>query len=247
MGEVVEIRHQVAVAGRVTEAHTGRGLGGTQVLITSAPSAFVDALVMAAKLVTVVEPALDETRTTLDHPGATDAQRLQAAQTILDVVYARGFLTSTRPDRTQVSADGLFVFIDLPDGDYTFTASLAGGRTRYGQGQAMATIARSNGDIQLATADMAIPSTTLRGQITGPSLDGDGGAPVAVLMAAVQVRGSGELTYSDSQGHYLLAGLEAGARTVSVAARGYQTHEQTVTWTQAGEDQVLNVSLALPP
>lgn len=245
--ETVEIRHQVAIAGQVTEAHTGRALGGAQVLITSAPTAFVEALVTAAKLVTVIEPALDEARTTLDNPGASNAQRLQAAQTILDVLHARRLVRYRRPDRTRAAADGLFFFIDLPDGDYTLVASLSGVNTRYGQGQATATVTRSNGDMQLAATDIAIPSTTLRGQITGPSLDGDGGGPVSVPMAAVQVRGSGELTYSDSQGNYLLAGLEAGSRTASVSASGYQTREQTVTFTQAGEEQVLNVILTLPP
>jgi hypothetical protein len=243
--ELAEIRHRVVLAGQVTEAGTGRALGGAQVLITSAPTAFVEPLVSAAKLLRITDAAIDEAQTTLDDPEAANGERLQAAQTILDFFQARGLFMHRRPDRTQAAADGLFFFVDLPAGDYTLTASLVGVSTRYGRGQTTATVPSSNGDSALATADMAIPSTTIRGQITGPSLDGDGSTPVA--MAAVQVRGSGELTYSDSTGNYLLAGLERGTRVLTFAAHGYQTRVQTMTLSEAGGEHVLNVVLTLPP
>jgi hypothetical protein len=243
--EVVEIRHRVVIAGQVTEARTGRALGGAQVLITSAPSAFVEPLVTTAKLLRITDAAMAEAQATLVDPGATSVQRLQAAQTILDFLQARGLFMPRRPDRTQAAADGLFFFVDLPAGTYTLIASLVGVSTRYARGQTTATVPSSNGDRALATADIAIPSTTIRGQITGPGLDGDGSAPVP--MAAVQVRGSGELTYSDSTGHYLLAGLEKGTRALTFAAQGYQTHERTLTLSEAGAEQVLDVSLTLPP
>jgi CarboxypepD_reg-like domain len=243
--EFVEIRHRVVIAGQVTEARTGRALGGAQVLIASAPTAFVAPLVTAAKLRKITDAAMAEAQATLNNPRATNVQRLQAAQTILDFLQARGVFMPRRPDRTQAAADGLFFFVDLPAGAYTLTASLVGVSTRYGRGQTTATVPSSNGDRALATADIAIPSTTIRGQITGPSLDGDGSAPVA--MAAVQVRGSGELTYSDSTGNYLLAGLERGTRVLTFAAQGYQTREQTMTFSEAGGEQVLNVILTLPP
>jgi hypothetical protein len=244
--EVDIVRHQAAIAGQVTEALTERVLGGARVLITSAPTAFVEPLVTAAKLVAVTDPAIAVAQTTLDNPEASSAQRLQAAQIILDFLHARRLFMHQRPDRTHTAADGLFFFIDLPDGDYTLAASLAGTRRRYGQGQATATVSRNNGNIALATADMAIPSTTVRGRITGPSLDGDGESG-PVLMAAIQVRGSGEVTYSDSAGDYLLTSLEAGTRTVTVTAHGYQTSEHSVTLSEAGVEQVLNVVLVLPP
>jgi hypothetical protein len=242
--EFVEIHHRVVIAGQVTEARTGRALGGAQVLITSAPAAFVEPLVTTAKLLRITDVAMAEAQATLADPGATSVQRLQAAQTILDFLQARRLFVPRRPDRTQAAADGLFFFVDLPAGDYTFAASLVGARTRYGQGQTTATVTGSNGDSALATADIAIPSTTIRGQITGPSLDGDGST--LVTMAAVQVRGSGELTYSDSTGHYRLAGLEKGTRVLTFAAQGYQTHEQTSTLSEAGVEQVLDVILTLP-
>ncbi len=70
--------------------------------------------------------------------------------------------------------------MDLPAGAYTIVASLNGVGTRYGQGQATATVTSSNGDIALTKADIVVPSTALRGRIIGPSLDGDGSVgPVA--------------------------------------------------------------------
>jgi hypothetical protein len=66
-------------------------------------------------------------------------------------------------------------------------------------------------------------------------------------MAAIRVRGSGEVAYSDSAGDYLLTGLEAGTRTVTVAAHGYQTSEHIVTLSEAGIELVLNVVLMLLP
>ena len=90
-------------------------------------------------------------------------------------------------DRTQAAADGLFFFVDLPAGAYTLSASLVGVSTRYGRGQTTATVTSSNGNSTLATADIAIPSTTIRGQITGPGLDGDGSTPVAMAQSRCAV------------------------------------------------------------
>ncbi len=64
-------------------------------------------------------------------------------------------------------------------------------------------------------------------------------------MAAILVRGSGERTYTDSAGDYLLAGLEIGQRTVIITPRGYQPREQSVTFSAAGAEQILNVTLTL--
>jgi hypothetical protein len=140
--ELDTVRHQAAIAGQVTEALTERALGGARVLITSAPTAFVEPLVTAAKLVAVIDPAIAAAQVTLDDPGASSTQRLQAAQIILDFLRARRLFMHQRPDCTHTAADGLFFFIDLPDGDYTLAASLAGMRRRYGQGQATATVSR---------------------------------------------------------------------------------------------------------
>jgi hypothetical protein len=243
MSDSEEIRHQVAIAGQVTDAQTDRALAGAQVKIVDAPAAFVAQVVITTRLADVADPALAVPRAVLADPGASAAEKLQAAQAVLDYMQARRMLVVKRREQTRTAADGIFYFLDLPDGAYTLTASLSGSGSRYGAAQVTTAVSSPNGAIDLATADMALPPTTLRGQITGPSLDD--GASEPVFMAEVRVKGSGERAFSDSDGQYLLAGLEVGERTISVSARGYATTEKTVQLDQAGTEQFLNFTLVL--
>ena len=66
--EDADIRHRVVIAGQVTEARTGRALAGAQVLITSAPTAFVEPLVIAAKLLKITDAAMAEAQAKLANP-----------------------------------------------------------------------------------------------------------------------------------------------------------------------------------
>jgi hypothetical protein len=142
-----------------------------------------------------------------------------------------------RPDRTHTAVDGHFHFMDLPDGDYALTASLPGSGTRYATAQAQATVTRDGkGNLTMVAADMTVPSTALTGLVT------DQGSGEAVLMAQVRMEGSGERAFSDREGRYLLAGLEAGKRTVVVSAPGYSTVTRTVQLSQ-GETVELDVAL----
>lgn len=126
-----------------------------------------------------------------------------------------------RPDRLHTAVDGHFHFMDLPDGDYTLTVTLPGLGSRYGEVQVAATVSRDAEDrILMATANASLSPTTLTGQIT----DADDGE--AVVMAEVRVQGSGERTFSGSDGSYRLTGLEVGNRKVEVSAQGYES----LTW-----------------
>ncbi len=195
-------RHQVAIAGRVTNAQTGQAIGGAQVRITAAPLEFTDWLALQAKQYGDAWAAMSE-----------------------------------RPDRTRTAPDGHFHFMDLPDGSYTLTAALPGVGTRYSTAQVAVAISRdAQGHINLVSTSLALPPTTLKGVVTGT-----GAAPVA--MAEVRVKGSGERAFTDSQGRYLLAGLEVGNRTVLISAQGYQPASQAVTLSAAGVEQSLNFSL----
>jgi hypothetical protein len=217
-----------------------------QVRITSAPEAFIARLITRTRAVAVQDAVIDALRTVLDDPGASGAQKLEAAQKILDYLLhtARRAAVAERPDRTRTASDGHFHFLDLPDGQYTLTASLPGAGSRYGTAQVEATVSRdAEGNISMVTADIALPPTTIRGRV----VDQDNN-PVG--MAEVRVVGSGERTFSNAdieapteiQGQYRLTGLEAGKRTVLVSARGYTTATQTVQLTQ-GDAVERNVQL----
>ncbi len=200
------IRHQVAIAGQVSDAQTGQVLPGARVELSPLSGPFKTRLA------------------------------LQAMQ------YGERWQAMTeRADRTHTANDGSFHFLDLPDGRYTLTVSLLGAGTRYGLAQSTVAVSRQGDRIQRATADIALPPTTLKGQIKNAE-----GAPV--IMAKVQVVGSGESTFSDSQGNYMLTGLEAakpsGQRMVTALAQGYEPISQGTPLSQA-EVKTLDFTLKL--
>ena len=145
-----------------------------------------------------------------------------------------------RPDRTLTAADGHFHFMDLPNGDYTLAASLPGDGSRYGVAEEGASVTRgTEGNIIMATVDIQLPPTTLKGTITTETTEGT----VPVVLAEVRVAGSGEKAYSDQQGRYLLSGLEKGLRTVQVSARGFESVNQPVGFVAAGAEEILDLVL----
>jgi hypothetical protein len=215
------VRHQVAIAGRLADAGTGKPVGGALVTIN------------------------EDERTPAAFKSLLEARAMQ---------YGDAWATMTeRPDRARTAPDGLFYFLDLPDGDYTLTASLASMGNRYGTAQATATVSRDeNGNLKRAFLDLALQATTVRGKITGPS------HKTGVAMAEVRVKGSGERTFSDAQGQYVLAGVEpvkpkngtsAGGRppiterTVLVFAQGYRPASKPVALHEAGTMKTLNFEL----
>ena len=199
------VRHAVAIAGRVTDAQTGRAIGRARVSITDGPLAFNEWLANYAK------------------------QYGDRWETMME-----------RPDQIRTAADGHFHFMDLPDGQYTLRASLPGSGTRYGTTQKAVTVSRdAQGSITIAVADVALPPTTLKGRIAKQNNE-------PVVMAEVRVRGSGERTFSDGQGHYLLTGLEAskkGERILVVSAQGCQKVTKNVLLDQAGVEKTLDFVL----
>ena len=145
-----------------------------------------------------------------------------------------------RPDRTRTAGDGHFHFMDLPDGDYTLVVSLPGSGSRYGLAEEAFTVTRGGaGNIIMATVNIQLPPTTLKGTITTVTAEG----PVPVVLAEVSVAGSGEKTFSDEQGRYLLSGLENGLRTVLISANGYQPVSQAVGFVAAGVEEIVDLVL----
>ena len=144
-----------------------------------------------------------------------------------------------RADRTRSRADGSFYFLDLPDGDYHLSATLPSMGKRYGTAGAEVSVSRGDdGRVKIAFADLALQPTVVEGKITGAGQKG------AVVMAQVRVKGSGEQTFSDAKGHYALAAVEPGERSVQALAQGYRPVVQKVSLKAAGGTGTLNFSLA---
>jgi hypothetical protein len=209
------VRHQVAIAGRLADAGTGKPVGGATVFITEMPAAFRSLIEARAR----------------QHGHAWTAM-------------------IERPDRARTAADGIFYFLDLPDGDYTLNASLSSMAKRYGTVQTKATVSHdANGDYKLAFLELALQPTTVRGKISGA------GQKTGIVMAEVRMKGSGERAFSDVQGQYVLAGVEPielkkpGARgvitkrTVQVFAQGYRPASKQVAINKAGALETLNFEL----
>lgn len=143
-----------------------------------------------------------------------------------------------RPDRTRTKKDGLFYFLDLPDGEYSLSASIPSYGKRYGTEQQSAAVSRDKkGDIKAAFVTLRLQPTAVKGKITGP------GHKTGVMLAEVRVKGSGERTFTDAQGQYSVAGIEPGKRVLLVAAQGYRAQSQPVTLGDPGTSQTLNFTL----
>jgi hypothetical protein len=201
MATVDEIRHDVAIAGAVTDAASGKPLAGATVTVESGPAAWTKWLAM---------------------------QQIAAG--------AAWDTMALRPDRLVTDAAGRFLLIDLPTGAYRVRARAPGAPTRYGTAAASPRVAAgADGRLALATADIALQPTRVRGSVTA------GGKPVA--MAEVVVVGSREATWTDAGGAYELRALETGTRAIVVTAPGFQTGRATVTVATAGGAATRNFTL----
>jgi Carboxypeptidase regulatory-like domain len=152
---------------------------------------------------------------------------------------ARWQSMADRPDRTQTAADGLFYFLDLPDGAYTLEVSVSDRGARYGAERAAAKVARDQkGNIQLEFLEIPVQPTTVRGKITAA------GHRKGISMAEVRVQGSGESTFTGADGGYVLRGVEPGRRTILASARGYRQDSRIATIKRPGDVVIADLALA---
>jgi hypothetical protein len=141
-----------------------------------------------------------------------------------------------RPDRTRSRVDGLFYFLDLPNGDYELNISAPSFGKRYGSvGQKVKVARDANGTYQLTWAIVSLPPTTIEGCISSKKTN--------ISFAQVRVQGSGESAYSDDAGRYTITGVEPGKRTVLASAQGYKPVTQPVTIAKPGDVQTVNFNL----
>lgn len=202
-----EIRHQVAIAGKVTGPVNGQGLGHVRVAIVDGPDEYLEWLAVKQAIA-----------------GDT------------------WFTTAKRPDRVETQHDGHFHFMDLPNGDYMLHVAFPNKSTRYGGISTTVAVSRNpQGNIVMAQADIVLPATSIAGTVLRQ------GDATPVVMARVMLLGSGESAFTDENGDYLLAGIEASPtqnRIVSVSAAGYQDQTLPVAVTASGVTVTQNVTLA---
>lgn len=186
-----EVRHQVAISGKVIGPVKGMGLGHVRVSIIDGPDEYLEWLAVK-----------------------------QA------IAGESWFTTAKRPDRVMTKPDGHFHFMDLPDGNYMLFASFPNKSTRFGGVQFTVTVSRTpEGAIEMAQADIVLPATTIAGTVVRQ------GDNTPVVMAKIKVLGSGEYAFTDENGAFVLAGIEASvtqSRVVTVSAAGYQDRTQPV-------------------
>jgi CarboxypepD_reg-like domain len=147
-------------------------------------------------------------------------------------------IAAEKPDTTRTRPDGLFYFLDLPDGKYNLQASIPRYGSRYGQAEEPATVSRSaSGDIKKTFVRCALQPTQVRGKVTGTDRE------TGIALARVRVKGSGELGFTDAQGQYTVARIEPGKRTLVVSAQGYRDKSQEFTLGKPGASQIIDVIL----
>jgi hypothetical protein len=135
-------------------------------------------------------------------------------------------------ERTKTRTDGLFYFLDLPDGEYTLSAYVPYQGTRYGPLKQSVVVTRDgDGNFKLALANFALQPTTVKGTVT----ETEHNAPVT--MAEIRVKGSGECAFTDAHGQYSLTEIESGKRTVVVTAQGYKMNAKLISLEAPGASQ----------
>ncbi len=176
--------------------------------------------------------ALEGVRVEITDQPPAFARRLEAHALRLG---ERGKAMTPRPDRTRTAADGHFHFLDLPPGSYRLSASLPSAGSRYGEATAQVPVE----DGEVATAELALSPTTVKGRVLNNEDKG-------VAMAEVRILGSGERVYSDGGGSYRLGGLETGRRRLEVTAQGYSKTTAEVMLDPSGAVAELTVNLEKP-
>lgn len=134
-----------------------------------------------------------------------------------------------RPDRTRTRFDGLYYFLDLPEGDYEISAFLPNCGKRYGELAQKRKVSsddeKRNGPDALRAMwlGLALQPTVIRGRIY------DAVKKTGVTMAEVRLKGSGERTFSGARGDFTLGPIEASEkaeRTLECFAQGYARKEK---------------------
>jgi hypothetical protein len=152
-----------------------------------------------------------------------------------------------RPDRTQSRQDGLFYFLDLPDGSYGLRAAIPSRGRRCGVVETETKVSRdADGNLKIEFLRLMLPSTLVKGKVTAAD------QPAGVALARVRVKGSGERAFTDAQGQYVITGIECARgtqpdkpvkRTLLVSAQGYRTESKDFTLEEPGKAQTVDIPM----
>lgn len=225
-------RHQVAIAGIVSNAQTQQVIPNAEVRLSKGSSRFSQWLNLKA----------------LQYEGALNRRESVALTPHLSLIRDKTGLYLA----TQTTLEGHFYFIDLPSGRYDLSVSLPGAGTRYGTRLIEEVLVKSanmtenDDNIGHAIANITLPSTGIKGRI----VSADDNQPI--MMAKIQVEGNSLVTFSDRNGNYLITGLEVWQQSerasdaprplITVSAQGYQNARAGI-WLRLGEAQSLDISL----
>lgn len=142
------------------------------------------------------------------------------------------------PNRTRTAADGVFYFLDLPNGKYTVAASLTSDK-RYGEARGATTVSRDGeGNVKLKFINIVLQATRLEGVVTIVN------ERTAISLAEVRVKGSGERAFTNAEGRYSITGVELGKRVLIAAAENFVSASKQVVVEQVGEVATANFALA---
>ena len=170
---------------------------------------------------------------------------------LLAATLGNGGSEVERPDTVRTRRDGLYYFLDLPEGRYKLIAYMpkerfaakelftkkeqdpdpyqVKGDKRYGKAQQEATVSYKDGLRKLTF--FKLQPTGVTGRVVTQA------NKVAVLLAEVRVQGSGERAFTDAQGQYTVTGLQPNdrrKRNLLVQARGYRRAQLDVMIDEPG-------------
>jgi hypothetical protein len=163
---------------------------------------------------------------TLTKMPADFAKRLERVAHYASSAWAA---SNQRPDQTRSRADGLYYFLDLPDGDYEVCALLRNCGRRYGEVRRKKEVARGGQNrsgqevLKSMWVGLALKPTSIRGRIVDADKKG-------ILMAEVRLQRSGERAFSSAKGEFTLGPIEASEtaeRTLEYSAAGHARKEKS--------------------
>lgn len=200
-------RHRVALCGKVVDGLTQGPLAGAEVTITEKPAAF------SRRLALLSAADMEKWKTRVE-----------------------------RPDRTRSRADGLFYFLDLPDGEYGLTAVLPNCGRRYAPAEQKAKVSRAALDkfdqqnnmaakLESMWIKLSLQPTAVRGKVV------DAERSTTITLAEVRMKASGERTFSDAQGDFVLSPIQPSKnkRVLQAFAQGYEPAEAEIAITDVGK------------